>query len=229
MGKGTVCGIYRIYNTQNHKAYFGASSHIYRRWSGHRHRFASGTHTKSMQRDWDRYGEWAFEFTVVEVCAIEVLHEREDHYIHLWPKDRLYNAKEVFAQPKDHKAPRGEALKGRKHSEATKAKMSASAHRRAAEKPLDEAARAKISEKAKERMSDPTRREAAAKHLRTWRPTKAIRKKISESNRGKKRTPEQCARISEAVRASHARNPRTHSEETKAKIRAHSRKAKLKS
>lgn len=227
MGRETVCGIYMIYNEVNGKAYFGASTHVYRRWASHRSRFASGTHTKGLQHDWDKYGDWAFEFTLIEKCSREALHEREDFHIHNWPKDRLYNAKEVFALPKDHKL-KPHAFKGRKHSEATKAKMSEAARRRAVEKPLDEAARAKISEKAKERMADPERREKAAKLLRTWRPTRAIRKKISESNRGQKRTPEQCARIAEAVRQSHARNPRTHSEETKAKIRAHNRWAKLK-
>lgn len=70
------------------------------------------------------------------------------------------------------------------------------------------------------KRSDETRRKIAEK-AKGRRPSEATRAKLSAVQRGKKRTnPEYLARLSAAVAAAHARNPRTHSEETKQKMRA---------
>lgn len=62
-----MVGIYKIKNKVNHKVYIGESVDIKARWSKHRSDLRKGTHhSKYLQTDWNRYGEKAFKFSVVE-------------------------------------------------------------------------------------------------------------------------------------------------------------------
>ena len=62
-----MVGIYKIKNRITHKVYIGESLDIKRRWSQHKNDLRHGKHhSERLQRDWKKYGEKAFRFSVVE-------------------------------------------------------------------------------------------------------------------------------------------------------------------
>src|SRR4051812_15843680 len=76
------CGIYLISCTANDQNYVGSSVVIYRRWWQHRYRLRRGIHTGPyLQHSWNRHGEAAFQFSILEECPNERLAEREQFYI----------------------------------------------------------------------------------------------------------------------------------------------------
>lgn len=75
-------GIYCIENTTNNKKYIGLSRNIEQRWNEHRSKLRRGKHGNIyLQRAWNNCGEDAFKFYIVEICASNVLSEREQYYI----------------------------------------------------------------------------------------------------------------------------------------------------
>lgn len=80
--KENLCGIYSITNTTNGKKYIGMSRNIHRRWAEHTSELNGHAHDNVfLQRAWDKDGQDAFDFAVVELCAESVLSEREIFYI----------------------------------------------------------------------------------------------------------------------------------------------------
>ncbi|MEC1757392.1 ORF6N domain-containing protein [Schinkia azotoformans] len=62
-----TAGIYSIQCLVNEKRYVGRSMDIARRFAQHKGELESGTHwIKSLQRDWNKYGEGRFKFEVIE-------------------------------------------------------------------------------------------------------------------------------------------------------------------
>jgi hypothetical protein len=62
-------GVYAITNTVTGSQYVGSAINIAARWASHRH--ALRNHRKAppkLQRAWDKYGEPAFSFSVLELC-----------------------------------------------------------------------------------------------------------------------------------------------------------------
>ena len=60
-------GIFRITNTANGKIYLGSSLNLHGPLNKHRFVLATGAHiTKALQADWNRHGEAAFVFEIVE-------------------------------------------------------------------------------------------------------------------------------------------------------------------
>ena len=78
-------GIYKIENTVNGKVYIGQSKDIGCRWRLHVGALRRGEGSTKMQNAWNKYGENAFEFEVVELCCSDknVLNEREIAWIAL--------------------------------------------------------------------------------------------------------------------------------------------------
>lgn len=75
-------GIYRIKNVENGHSYIGSAKNIAGRWRSHLNTLR--TRKKSppkLQKAWDKYGEAAFVFEVVELCAVSDLLTREQFYI----------------------------------------------------------------------------------------------------------------------------------------------------
>ena len=75
-------GIYKIRNLINNKIYVGSTKNIKARWAKHkallRHNKHQNTH---LQNAWNKYGEGAFVFEVIEECRIENLISREQFFI----------------------------------------------------------------------------------------------------------------------------------------------------
>lgn len=77
-----MIGIYKIENTINGKVYIGQSRDIENRWYKHIGFLNSNSHhNKHLQAAWNKYGESAFAFAVVEECAECDLNDRERYYI----------------------------------------------------------------------------------------------------------------------------------------------------
>lgn len=78
-----ITGIYSIKNKINGKVYIGKSINIYNRWKQHKSQLQKNKHhSKSLQSDWNKYGEDAFEFSIIEECETEQLNKKEyDHIV----------------------------------------------------------------------------------------------------------------------------------------------------
>lgn len=80
-----VSGIYCIENTINHKTYIGSSKNIYQRLLKH---FALLRHNKHenahLQSAWNKYGEEAFQWFIIEFCDNSSLTQREQNSIDLF-------------------------------------------------------------------------------------------------------------------------------------------------
>lgn len=113
------CGIYIIKNTISAKFYIGSTNNIKKRWLDHKRELKKNKHhSPRLQNAWNKYGEESFTFEVVEeVQNVLLLEEIEQHYLDvLKPYDENvgYNIS-MFAQA---------SMRGRKHSETTKQKIS---------------------------------------------------------------------------------------------------------
>lgn len=111
--KNIVTGIYQIKHIASGKIYIGSATNIYKRWNFHKETLRNKTHHNGrLQNAWNKYGEEAFEFSIIETCFIFALIFREQHYMDALKP--FYNIAKVA----------GSAL-GVKHTDETRAKMSA--------------------------------------------------------------------------------------------------------
>jgi len=77
-------GIYQIKNIINGKCYIGSAAHGFKqRWRLHRNQLRRGVHGNSyLQRAFDKYGEDAFEFSIIEVIKdTKDIIKREQWYL----------------------------------------------------------------------------------------------------------------------------------------------------
>lgn len=84
-------GVYAI-TSPSGRRYIGSSVNIAGRWRGHICDLRAQRHHSSvLQKTYDKYGEAALIFTVLEYCAPDALLLREQHYIDATPKAVRYN------------------------------------------------------------------------------------------------------------------------------------------
>lgn len=62
-------GVYQILNTVNGKRYVGSAACFRKRWAVHRANLRKGSHrNRLLQNSWNKHGETAFAFMVIEYC-----------------------------------------------------------------------------------------------------------------------------------------------------------------
>ena len=235
-----ISGIYKIVNTVNGKKYVGSAVDIMKRWNEHRRNLRQNKHhSKKLQNAWNKYGEKVFEFSVIEECerARNVLLVREQYWM-----DTL----NVHGPTGYNICPVAGNAMGRKHTEKTKIKMSKAAKNRP---PISDETRRRQSESAKNKeppsmetrkrlgeanfghtVSDETRAKQSIAARNRSPETKA---KMSESARNRKPVCDETrSKQSESAKnrppasketlkkMSISQKGKTHSEETKTKLRA---------
>lgn len=95
------CGIYKIINTETNKIYVGSSKNIEQRVRNHFSNLKRKKHhSVKLQRAYDKYGLSNFSHEVIEICEIEDLFVREQHWIDsLDSYHSGYNASESSVYP----------------------------------------------------------------------------------------------------------------------------------
>ena len=131
-------GVYAIVNTASWKVYVGSTvGRFMTRWTTHKWKLRKNVHESPyLQNAWNKYGEEAFTFEVLEeLTRAEVIADeraREQWWLDRFREQgKVYNTGLVAANPMTGR-PRSEetrrklsaAHKGMKHSEETKQKMS---------------------------------------------------------------------------------------------------------
>jgi len=112
-----ISGIYSITNILNKYKYIGSSDNIEIRWRNHLNLLKNGKHPNAhLQNSYNLYGLDNFLFEIIEKCEIVDLIEKEN----CWIKNLNCIEPYGFNIAKDALAP----MKGRKHTEETKIKMS---------------------------------------------------------------------------------------------------------
>ncbi len=126
-------GIYQIRNLQNGKFYIGSTTRLFsQRKSEHWRDLRKNKHcTQHLQRAWNKYGEDAFIFEVIEICQPELCEEREQYYLDILHPQ--YNGSKFAANPR-----------GYEWSDESKAKVSGK-HNHAYGKPKSDEIKARIS------------------------------------------------------------------------------------
>lgn len=95
------CGVYLIRCVSSGRGYVGSSRIIKRRWKAHLTQLRSNRHPNfKLQCAWNKHGEGAFSFEVLELCSEDQLREREVHWIaSLNSFKQGYNCSELGAGP----------------------------------------------------------------------------------------------------------------------------------
>jgi group I intron endonuclease len=77
-----VSGVYQWLCIPTGKVYVGSTQNLQKRRSHHLFELRQNRHSNTyLQHAWDKYGESAFLFSVLELCPIERLIEREQYWI----------------------------------------------------------------------------------------------------------------------------------------------------
>jgi group I intron endonuclease len=168
-----VCGTYRIRNIVSGRFYIGSSENVYRRFEAHRRQLRAGTHKNiSLQGSWSKHGEDAFKFEVLETVSPETVRNAERALLQRFFSHPLCcnMHDETYVFPRT----------GRKHTAATKAKIS-----KKVQAALSQGRGGKFipNPETRAKMSAALKGNQCAKgHVRT----KEHRRKLSESAKGNK-------------------------------------------
>lgn len=165
-------GVYQILCIPTGKIYIGSGVDLRRRWQHHRdelcRRYGRQHHNRYLQNAWDKYGESAFRFEVLELTSPDQLLVVEQRWMdatRCYERDRGYNIRTV-----------AESDLGVKRSDAARQRMSA-ALSGVTRGPLSPAHRAKLSairqgivfsETTKERMRESAKRRGAPNNAKEW-------------------------------------------------------------
>lgn len=153
-------GVYQILCIPTDKGYVGSAASLYHRKNYHWSMLRRGLHFNThLQRAWDRYGESAFVFVVLETIPPQQLIEVEQKYI-----DRLQSYDDRYGFNLRRIA---NSQLGFKHSELTRQRMSDAHKGRPGRTPSEE-----------------TRRKLSAANIGKS-PSAETRAKISQSHKGK--------------------------------------------
>lgn len=79
-----VCGIYKITNLVNNRAYIGQAIDIYQRWNRHKNDYNDSnkqSYNYPLYRAIRKYGLEKFNFSIIEQCCVSDLDKREQYWI----------------------------------------------------------------------------------------------------------------------------------------------------
>jgi len=196
-------GVYQIRNLVDGKVYVGSAVNLKNRWVHHRKKLRKGTHhSNHLQRAWTKYGEDTFIFEVLGLCEKNGLLDEEQK---LLDQRQSYDDRHGY-----NMTPTAYSQLGRRHSEESKRRISASMKKRVftAEHRAALAAVKKTSEKAKEQSrvaiakasaacvgrieSVETRLKKSVAHM-GMRPTAATRKRMRQVQKLRREQERFCA------------------------------------
>lgn len=209
-----AAGVYQIRNTLNGKVYIGSSVSFDRRWALHRRSLRKGTHhTVGLQRAWSKYGEEAFVFEPLLVCAPEMLLFYEQRAIDTM-KPRYNSARHAGSTLGLKMSPQAKAnlsagQKGKQFSTEHKAKLSEKLRGR----PCSERTLAVLRGNKGRKHSPETVEKNRQAHV-GLRLSPEAKAKVSAAVKGREVTAETRAKLSAAARR---RVPPAQSAETRAK------------
>lgn len=212
-----LSGIYCILNITNTKVYVGQAFYFYKRWKNHRIALQYGKHhNRYLQAAYDKNGQFAFIYVVLEYCDTDKLTEREQYWIYeLKSADREYgyNLSPIAGGSNlglKHTDKTKEAWsvqrKGKKRSEAAKAAIKAGWEKRRAAGPVSEETKQRLSDAHKGKKHTAEFKISAAERMKGNQINTGRKQSTEEievrrwKNFGKKRTPEQIANVLEAKR-----------------------------
>lgn len=215
----TATGVYAIICAANGKRYIGSASRSFAtRWSVHQSRLRLGKHhSRHLQASWNKYGEDAFVFAILETCSPADCLAREQHWI-----DATFAADRRFGYNLRPKASSNLGLRfsqesrrrvslvtrGRKQSPETRAKLSAAAKLRGI--PSETTAKAHASRRGRPLSDEQKAKMSAALKGRKCKPETAA--KIAAKLKGRKLDEATCAHYSKCQKG------KKHSDATKAKM-----------
>lgn len=183
-------GIYRITLVRDGRCYIGSTVDIRRRWGEHRKSLRAGTHhSKYMQRCYTKYGENALIFEILEICDITDMTDEQVSGLLFVREQCWFDLK----TPEFNSAPIAGSMLGFKHSEETRAKISA------AKTGTDYWTGRKHAQESKDKMS--------------------LAKQGNTNALGHTLSPETKAKLSEDKKGNQNRLGKRHTDETKEKIR----------
>jgi group I intron endonuclease len=228
-------GIYQIQNTLNNKCYIGSAANLKQRLSHHLRALNGNSHCNThLQRSWNKYGNKCFEFRILLYCAKEDLLFYEQRAIDSYRANAGgYNLRVVASSNLGIKmsedtilkiamAQRGNSYaKGYRHTEETKAKLSA-IHKGRKKPDRSREHRLRLSQALKGRKySEETRKRMSTSKI-GFHHSEETKLKMTE-RRGWHHTEETKQKLREAKARQDLEigNPRigtTHSEETKQRL-----------
>jgi len=84
MDKIKICGVYKIY-FHSKKCYIGSSNHCNNRKRQHLHKLRKNKHhSYLLQRAFNKYGEKAFKFEIIEECEVDNKIKCEDKWLNFY-------------------------------------------------------------------------------------------------------------------------------------------------
>ena len=197
-------GIYQIENTNNGRCYVGSAVHLVNRWATHRRELRRGTHrNRYLQRAWDKHGEPAFCFTVIEEIPdkAQLVPCEQAHIDRGLANGRIYNLAPTAGsalgsiRSPEAKARMSAAQKGRKAT--PEARLAMSKAQKASNKANPEFLAARIDQLDKARLLVDRDKQRAAlgasSRGRVW--TAESKAKLSSSCMGRRYSEEIIARM----------------------------------
>lgn len=211
-----VSGIYSI-SLDDGRCYIGSAVDYRKRWKIHKHSLKKGNHhSAKLQHAWNKYGEDRFTFRMIENCEVDKLIDREQFWID--SLNPFFNIARIagsslgvkHTEETRKKLSKIAAVvqKGRKHSDESKAKRSASLKGR---KPSPQCIAATVAACTGRKLTPEHKAKIASASRRMSDETKA---KISAAGMGRVQSPETIAKRAKSQIG------RVMSAETRAKISA---------
>lgn len=214
-----LSGVYQIKNQVNNKVYIGSSVDIKGRWRTHIHELrAQRHHSAALQRAWNKYGQAAFSFSVIEIVDdADMRLERESYFI--------VQANSANGRDGYNTVPIAGTCLGYKHTEETKKKMSEAQLKVPIEHRLKycrsfvgrthtEETKAKMSQNSKRVSPSPEQRLQISKVHKGKTISEEHKAIVAEVCRQRNRTPEHIAKVRAALKG------RKMSDEARAKLSA---------